>query len=122
MGHFSHNKYQHAWFVLAKLVAHGKKQEALGVYKLLERSFENVAYAMQLKGDILLTLKNNDEAVHAYEQAAFFYQAQGDEQQALAVCQHILLLQPASDRCAQMISALQQQAKMRKQGNGKIKE
>ena len=85
-------KYNIAWFKLAECVSRREKERALGVYRLLSHSFDNVAVAHQLEGDILLAFEQNDEAREQYEKAAKAYKQQEQVMQAIAVYDHLTML------------------------------
>lgn len=86
-------KYTIAFFRLAEYVARGEKERALGVYRLLSHSFDDVAFARQLEGDILLSFC--DETAHdKYFQAAQLYQKDMRLRQAAGVYEHLVILQP----------------------------
>lgn len=97
------DKYSVAWLKLAEYVSRGQKERALGVYRLLAHSFDNQAIAHQLEGDILLACNEKESAIIQYDQAAQAYQERGEFTQALAVYDHILLLQPSVDILTHMI-------------------
>lgn len=90
-----HNKdaYAKAWQALAQAVACKQKERALGIYRLLTRSFDNKAVAMQLEGDILLAFDDKKRALEKYTQAMHRYQTQDDAIKARLVGEHIALLQ-----------------------------
>jgi len=89
------DKYNIAWFKLAEYVARGEKERALGVYRLLSHSFDDVAFARQLEGDILWAF-NDSAASHKYCQAAQLYQDDHRVLQAAAVYEHLITLHPTS--------------------------
>lgn len=86
-------KYTIAFFRLAEYVSRGEKERALGVYRLLSHSFDDLAFARQLEGDILLSFKD-DGAQDKYFQAAQLYQKDMRLRQATAVYEHLLTLYP----------------------------
>lgn len=88
-------KYTIAFFRLAEYVSRGEKERALGVYRLLAHSFDDLAFARQLEGDILLSF-NDDGAQDKYFQAAQLYQKDMRLRQASAVYEHLLMLHPKS--------------------------
>lgn len=85
--------YAKAWQALAQAVTCKEKERALGIYRLLGRSFDNKAVAMQIEGDILLAFNDKSTAVEKYTQAAQRYQMQGDDVKARMVNEHIAFLQ-----------------------------
>lgn len=87
------DKYNVAWFKLAEFVARGEKERALGLYRLLIHSFDDVALAYQLEGDLLLSF-NDQEAVEKYIQAVSLYEKQGRMMEALAIYEHIIAIKP----------------------------
>lgn len=96
-------KYTIAFFRLAEYVARGEKERALGVYRLLSHSFDDVAFARQLEGDILLSF-NDDAAQEKYFQAAQMYHKEMRLHQAIGVYEHLVTLHPkVALYCAQLI-------------------
>lgn len=87
------DSYAKAWQALAQAVTCKQKEYALGIYRLLGRSFDNKAVAMQIEGDILLAFNEKSAAVEKYIQAAQRYQMQGDDVKARMVNEHIAILQ-----------------------------
>ena len=79
-----------AWFKLADFVARGEKERALSVFKLLDHSIADKAFALQLEGDILLAF-HDDAALDRYHCAANVYKKHGDYQKAIAVYEHVAL-------------------------------
>lgn len=88
-----HNSYAIAWQSLAAAVMQGKKEHALGIYRLLSRSFEHKALVDHLQGDIFLAFNDIQNACNAYTQAALLYEQQGDVQCAQRITEHVQLLQ-----------------------------
>ena len=82
-----------AWFKLAELVTRKEKEKALSLHRLLSHSFEDKAYALQLEGDMLLSLEDPG-AFNKYEQAAFLYKKENKLVQAASVYEHLLTLDP----------------------------
>jgi hemerythrin superfamily protein len=95
MKQLSGEKYNVAWFKLAEFVARGEKERALALYRLLTHSFDNVAFAAQLEGDLLLSF-NDEEALVKYVNAANLFLAQEKVMQAAAIYEHLLTLRPDS--------------------------
>ena len=95
MKHVPQDKYNIAWFTLAECVSRGEKVRALGVYRLLSHSIEDIALRRQLEGDILLSFQDKNEAIIKYKEAAFLYQKGGKNLEAVAVYEHIRQLEPA---------------------------
>ncbi len=85
--------YARAWQAVAQAVTCKQKERALGIYRLLSRSFDNKAIAMQIEGDILLAFNDKPAALEKYTQAAQRYQMQGDDIKARIINEHIELLQ-----------------------------
>ncbi len=81
------------WFKLAELVERKEKEKALSLHRLLSHSFEDKAYSLQLEGDILWSLED-EQAVDKYRQAAFLYKKEKKISCALAIYEHLLTLQP----------------------------
>jgi len=82
-----------AWYKLADLITRKEREKALNVYRLLSHSFEDRAYALQLEGDILKSL-DDQSASKKYQQAAFLYKKEKRWIDAIAVCEHLLYLEP----------------------------
>ena len=93
MKHFPSEKYNIAWFKLSECVARGEKERALGVYKLLAHSIDDVAFAHQLEGDLLLSFKD-EEAIDKYLEAAHLYKQKQRFVAAAAVYEHLIMLKP----------------------------
>ena len=83
--------YNIAWFKLAECVSRGEKERALGVYRLLAHSLNDVAFATQLEGDILLSF-STQEALAKYQQAADSYIQSKRLFKAACVYEHMLAL------------------------------
>ena len=94
MKHVPQDKYNVAWFTLAECVARGEKVRALGVYRLLAHSIEDIAFRRQLEADILLAFQDKDAAIVKYKDAAFLYQKNGKYLEAVAVYEHLRDLEP----------------------------
>lgn len=88
-------KYTIAFFRLAEYVSRGEKERALGVYRLLSHSFDDLAFARQLEGDILWSF-NDEGAQDKYFQAAQLYQKDMRLRQAVGVYEHLLTMHPKS--------------------------
>lgn len=84
-----------AWFKLAELIERKEKEKALNLYRLLSHSFHDRAYALQLEGDILWALEDND-AVEKYKQAAFLYKKEQKLINSIAVYNHLLVFNPGN--------------------------
>ncbi len=84
-----------AWFKLAEFVQRGEKERALGIYKLLALSLENLAFAYQLEGDILLAFDDQD-AKGKYFQAVEIYLNQHNIMAATGILNHLVLLEPTN--------------------------
>ena len=94
MKHVPLEKYSIAWFKLSECVARGEKERALGVYKLLSHSIDDAAFAAQLEGDLFLAFED-EQAAEKYCDAAKLYKKEQRFVEAAAVCEHLILLQPA---------------------------
>ncbi|MFH0898582.1 MAG: hypothetical protein V1855_03310 [bacterium] len=82
-----------AWYKLADLITRREREKALSVYRLLSHSLEDRAYALQLEGDILHSLDDNG-ACEKYKQAAYLYKKEKRWIDAIAVCNHLLTMNP----------------------------
>ncbi len=87
------DKYNIAWFRLAECISRREKERALGVYRLLSHSFDNVAVGHQLEGDILCAFNDIPGAISLYEKAAQAYENQNQLMQAVAIYDHLFTLQ-----------------------------
>lgn len=94
-----------AWFKLAEFVQRGEKERALGVYKLLALSLQDLAFACQLEGDILLAF-DDQSAKAKYLQAAEIYLAQHNYLAALGTLNHLVLLEPTNSDYWHMLTEL----------------
>ena len=91
-----------AWYKLSVLIMRREREKALNVYRLLAHSLEDKAYALQLEGDILWFLDDRD-ASEKYKQAAFLYKKEKRWVDAIAVCNHLLTIDPDN---SELISTL----------------
>jgi tetratricopeptide (TPR) repeat protein len=66
----STDKEVQAWYVLAELIASGRKEHALGVYRLLAHRLRDEIVAHHLLADILYTFGDYEAAREAYERVA----------------------------------------------------
>lgn len=94
MKHVPQDKYNVAWFTLAECITRGEKVRALGVYRLLSHSIDDIAFRRQLEGDILLAFQDKDGAIVKYKDASFLYQKSGKHLEAVAVYEHLRELEP----------------------------
>ncbi len=88
------DRYSVAWFKLAEFVARGEKERALGIYKLLALSLNKPAFALKLEGDILLAFGDHQNAIAKYLQSTIFYNNEHNYQEAAAICEHVLSIDP----------------------------
>jgi hypothetical protein len=70
-----------AWFKLAEFVMRKEKERALAVYRLLEHSFHNEAFAKQIEADLLAAFYD-DKAAEKYHDAAHLYEEKEQLHQA----------------------------------------
>lgn len=106
MNQIQANKYSIAWFKLAECVSRKERERALGVYRLLAHSFDNMALVYQLEGDIMLAFNDTENAIKKYMQAAQFYEKQDELVQAVAVYDHIIALQQSVELLISMIECM----------------
>lgn len=92
MKHIPQDKYNVAWFTLAECIARKEKVRALGVYRLLAHSIEDVAFRYQLEGDILLAFQD-EMAVQKYKDAAQLYKQSGRILEAIAIYEHLRIIE-----------------------------
>jgi tetratricopeptide (TPR) repeat protein len=121
MKHVPQDKYNVAWFTLAECVSRGEKVRALGVYRLLAHSIDDVAFARQLEGDILLALQDKDEAINKYKDAAFMYQQHGKLLEAIAIFEHLRCLEPDKLDHIKVIADLYQKINMKEKAIQNLK-
>jgi tetratricopeptide (TPR) repeat protein len=88
------DKHMIAWFKIADCVSRGEKERALGVYRLLSHSFNDTAVARQLEGDIYLSFGEQELAIPLYLQAIEWYQKSQRFLEAVAVCEHLIAINP----------------------------
>jgi len=98
MEHLNAEKYSLAWFKLAECVSRKEKERALGVYRLLYHSLGDDVLATQLYGDLLLCFEDKAGAASKYLQAAELYKNQNKIVESIAVYEHLILLEPESDK------------------------
>ncbi|MBS1987349.1 hypothetical protein JST99_05465 [Candidatus Dependentiae bacterium] len=96
MRYLPSDKYNVAWFKLAECVSRGEKERALGVYRLLSHSFDDLAFASQLEGDILFSFEDAIGAIAKYDQAIALYKKSNRLLEAAAVCEHVITMAPAT--------------------------
>jgi tetratricopeptide (TPR) repeat protein len=85
-----------AWFKLADLIARGEREKALNVFRLLSHSLPDRAYALQVEGDLLWHLDDDQSSTEKYKQAAFLYQKEKRWVDAIAIYEHLLTINPTS--------------------------
>ncbi|MGC2310457.1 MAG: hypothetical protein WA432_02455 [Candidatus Babeliaceae bacterium] len=78
-----------AWFKLAEFVMRKEKERALGVYRLLEHSFHNEAFAKQLEADLLAAF-HDEKACEKYQKTAHLYEQKEQYIQALIMYEKTL--------------------------------
>jgi tetratricopeptide (TPR) repeat protein len=88
------DKHTIAWFKIAECVSRGEKERALGVYRLLSHSFNDTAVARQLEADIYFSFGEQEHAIALYRQAMELYQKSERFLEAVAVCEHVLVMRP----------------------------
>ncbi|MBU4269489.1 hypothetical protein KJ644_01515 [Candidatus Dependentiae bacterium] len=81
------------WFRLAELVTRREKEKALSLYRLISHSFDDKAYVLQVEGDILWALQD-ENALEKYSQAAYLYKKEKKFLSAAAIYEHTYLLKP----------------------------
>lgn len=94
MKHVISDKYSIAWFKLAQCIAKGERERAMGIYRLLSHSIENIAYAKQLEADLYLYFQDTQSAVHKYKEAAAVYKEHQAYIQAIALYEYCLVIKP----------------------------
>lgn len=94
-----------SWFKLAEFVERGEKERALGIYKLLALSINDLAFTYQLEGDILLAF-DDSQATTKYLQAAEHYIKQNNFSAAIGTLNHLAILAPENKLAWEMLSGL----------------
>ena len=90
------NKYNLAWFKLAEFVSRGEKEKALGIFKLLAHSLNDVAYIYKLEGDILFAF-NDKKSEEFYSKSASFYRKGNNKYEAISLYLNLLSINPDSE-------------------------
>ncbi len=85
-----------AWFKLADLIARGEREKALSVFRLLSHSFSDKAYVLQVEGDMLWFMEDEQACFEKYKQAAFLYQKEKRWVDAVAVYEHLRTMRPTA--------------------------
>jgi hypothetical protein len=88
------DKYSIAWFKIAECISRGEKERALGVYRLLSHSFNDMALSYQLEADIYLCCQEPERAIELYKNAAQQYNKTQRFLEAAAVSEHLATLAP----------------------------
>ncbi len=94
-----------SWFKLAEFVERGEKERALGIYKLLALSINDIAFTYQLEGDILLAFEDQ-LANSKYLQAVEHYIKQNNIPAAIGTLNHLVILTPNHDLAWDMLGEL----------------
>ena len=84
----NNSKHAQAWEQLYNFIAHGRKEHALGLLKLLTHQMNDVPFACQIEGDVALAF-NDEKALEHYEKSAKAYEKDGRKKEAEAVRKHI---------------------------------
>lgn len=96
MKHPFSDKYNIAWFKLAEYASRGEKERAIGIYKLLVLSFDDVAFSYQLEGDLLM-LFQDETALEKYIRASILYIKENRFIQAAGIYEHLTTLKPENE-------------------------
>lgn len=94
-----------SWFKLAEFVERGEKERALGIYKLLALSINDIAFTYQLEGDILLAFED-ELAISKYLQAVEQHIKQNNILAAIGTLNHLVILTPNNDFAWVMLGEL----------------
>ncbi len=84
----NNSKHANAWQQLHTFIAHGRKEHALALLKLLTHQMNDVPFACQIEGDVALAF-NDERALEHYEKSANAYEKEGRAKEAEAVRKHI---------------------------------
>ena len=108
MKHIPSDKYNVAWFTLAECVSRGEKVRAMSLYRLLAHSIEDQAFTSQLKGDLLRAFQDKD-SIDLYQEAAELYEKDNRLLEAVAVYEHLIVLEPTKNRYLKSLIKLYKQ-------------
>jgi len=97
-----------AWFKIAEFVSRGEKERALALYRLLAHAIDDPAFVQQLEGDILLSF-SDEAAFERYAASAHLYAKQGKTNEAAAVYEHLITLNPSTDERLKLLIDLYKQ-------------
>ncbi|HEV2601243.1 MAG TPA: hypothetical protein VGT41_03015 [Candidatus Babeliales bacterium] len=109
MNNIPSDKYNIAWFKIADCVARGEKERALGMYRLLAHSFDDIAFSNQLEGDIFHSFGDNESARNRYDQAIDLYKNENRLLEAAAVCEHMHCMYPTDQTYLLLLTGLYNQ-------------
>jgi len=93
------------WFKLAEFVERGEKERALGIYKLLALSINDIAFTYQLEGDILLAFEDQ-QAYSKYLLATEHYIKQHNIPAAIGTLHHLAILAPNQTQAWELLTDL----------------
>ena len=80
---------------LNKALEHGRINDALEIYELVEKRKPDEPRWSHRKGDLLRRIGRNSEAAAAYERAAYLYSAKGFDARATATAKLVLAIDPS---------------------------
>ena len=80
---------------LNKALEHGRMIEALEIYELVEKRKPDEPRWSHRKGDLLLRIEREADALRAYERAAYLYSARGFDARAAATAKLMLAIDPS---------------------------
>ena len=78
-----------------KALEHGRMIEALEIYELVEKRKPDEPRWSHRKGDLLLRIEREADALRAYERAAYLYSARGFDARAAATAKLMLAIDPS---------------------------
>lgn len=89
---------------LNKALEHGRMTEALELYELIEKRKPDEPRWAHRKGDLLLRIGREAEALRAYKRAAHLYSVQGFDARAIATAKLVLAIDPSKDAVLEQVN------------------
>jgi tetratricopeptide (TPR) repeat protein len=80
---------------LNRALEHGRMNEALELYELVEKRKPDEPRWSHRKGDLLCRIGREADALRAYKRAAYLYSAKGFDARALATAKLMLAIDPS---------------------------
>lgn len=89
---------------LSKALEHRRMSEALDIYELIEKRKPDEPRWSHRKGDLLLRIGREADALRAYERAAHLYSAQGFDARAIATAKLVLAIDPSEGAVLEQVN------------------